>query len=106
MDFREETPPTNCPLCGRTMILVNDLKGFSVQLCRVHGIFGVDKPTNDVWVFEGFEISMAPVKRKWYLVENHRPLTIDQYREMVKNANYRRLEALDEKARARSEEEA
>lgn len=97
MDFREEPPSTNCPLCGRNLTLVNDLKGFSIQLCRVHGIFGVDKPTNDVWVLEGFEIDMAPISRKWYLIDNHRPLTLDQFRELVKNANYRRLESLHEK---------
>jgi hypothetical protein len=90
--YREEIQSTNCPLCGRSMSIVNGLKDFSIQFCRTHGIFGVDKTTNDVWVLEGFGSNMAPIKRKWYTIENHKPLTIDRYREMVKWANLKRLE--------------
>jgi hypothetical protein len=94
LDFKEETQSTNCPLCGRKMRIINDLKEFSIQFCQSHGIYGVDKPTNDAWVLEGFDIHMVPIKSKWYMVENHRPLNLDQYREMVKQANVRRLENL------------
>jgi hypothetical protein len=92
MENREETPPSNCPLCGRSMSIVNDLKDFSIQFCHTHGIYGVDKATKDTWVLEGFDINMAPIKRKWYTIENHKPLKLDQYRNMVKLANLKRLE--------------
>jgi hypothetical protein len=42
------------------------------------------------WVLEGFEINMDPIKRKWYTIENHKPLTMDRYRFMVKWANHKR----------------
>lgn len=74
------------------MSIVNDLKDFSIQICHTHGIFGVDKPTKDTWFLEGFDANMAPIKRKWYTIENPKPLTIIQYREMVKWANLKRLE--------------
>ena len=90
---------TNCPLCGRNMALIHDLANFSVQLCYTHGVFVVDKPTRDVWVLEGFEGEMVPIKRKWYTVENFRPLTLNKYRDMVKRANLKRLE---EKSAVRS----
>ncbi len=90
--YREGTKTTNCPLCGRTMGLVNDLAHFTVQFCRIHGVFLVDKPTDDVWILDGFDVEMAPIRRKWYEVENHKPLTLERYREMVKWANLRRLE--------------
>ena len=44
------------------------------------------------WVLEGFEINMAPIKRKWYTIENHKPLTMDRIRFMVKWAYHKRLE--------------
>ena len=91
--FRDEGAHlTNCPLCGRNMTLVHNLTNFSIQLCYSHGIFVVDKPTRDVWVLEGFEGAMVPIKRKWYMVENLKPLTLDKYRDMVKRANLKRLE--------------
>ena len=92
MTHKEETQPTNCPLCGRSMSIVNDLKEFSIQFCNTHGIYGVDKSTNDTWVLEGFDINMVPIKLKWYTIENHKPLTLDRYRDMVKRANLKRLE--------------
>ena len=92
MAYRDEINPTNCPLCGRVMMVVNKLKDFSIQGCNSHGIFVVDNLTRDTWVLDGFENDMTPIKRKWYLVENHKPLTMVQYREMVKKANYKRLE--------------
>jgi hypothetical protein len=93
--FKEETKTANCPLCGRQMSMINDLKEFSIQLCNIHGIYGVDKPTNDVWVLQGFDINMIPIKVKWYTIDDHRLLTLDKYREMVKLANVKRLEALN-----------
>jgi hypothetical protein len=93
--FKEETPTTNCPLCGRQMSMINDRKEFSIQVCQVHGIYGVDKPTNDVWVLEGFDINMNPIKIMWHTVENRRPLSLEKFREMVKLANLKRLEALN-----------
>ena len=92
MAYRDETQPTNCPLCGRNMSIVNGLKDFSIQFCYTHGIYGVDKATNDAWILEGFDSKMAPIKRKWYTIENHRPLTMSRYRDMVKRANLKRLE--------------
>ena len=65
------------------MSVVNDLKDFTIQFCYTHGIYGVDKATNDAWVLEGFDGNMAPIKRKWYTIENHKPLTMDRYRGMV-----------------------
>ena len=93
--FRDDVRSTNCPLCGRTMDIVSELPGFNIEICRVHGIFGVDKPTKDVWILDEFDINMAPIKRKWYTVENHKALTLPRYREMVKLANYRRLEKMN-----------
>ena len=92
MAHREETQPTYCPLCGRNMLIVKGLKDFSIQFCYTHGIYGVDKATMDTWVLEGFDINMSPIKRKWYTIENHKPLTMDKYRNMVKWANHKRLE--------------
>jgi len=92
MTYKEETKATNCPLCGRNMTIIHDLANFSIQACHTHGVFVVDKPTKDVWVLEGFDNNMAPIKRKWYTVDKHKPLTIDQYRDMVKRANLKRLE--------------
>jgi hypothetical protein len=92
MAYREEINPTNCPLCGRDMTIINKLKDFTIQACNTHGVFVVDTLTRDTWILEGFEKNMAPIKRKWYLVESHKPLTVVQYREMVKKANYKRLE--------------
>jgi len=95
--FKNETQPTNCPLCGKNMMMVHDLKDFSIQICNTHGVFVVDKPTNDTWALEGFDDKMGPIKRKWYAIDNYRPLTLNQYRDMVKKANLKRLE---EKSRA------
>jgi len=95
--LKEELHSTNCPLCGRTMDIVNELPGFIIEICSVHGIFGVDKPTKDVWILDGFDLNMAPIKRKWYTVENHKALTLPRYREMVKLANLLRLEKLNSK---------
>jgi hypothetical protein len=92
MAHREEINPTNCPLCGRTMAIINNIKDFTIQVCDTHGVFVVDTPTRDTWILEGFDKNMVPIRRKWYTVDNHRPLTIAQYREMVKRANYKRLE--------------
>jgi len=92
MVYREETKLANCPLCGRNMKMINDLRDFSIQACYTHGVFVVDKPTNDTWILEGFDKNMVPIKRKWYTVDNHKPLTLDRYRDMVKKANFKRLE--------------
>jgi hypothetical protein len=92
MTYKEETQTTNCPLCGKEMMMIHDLKGFNIQLCRTHGIFVVDKPTKDTFVLEGFDNKMMPIKRKWYTVDSFKPLSLEQYREMVKNANFKRLE--------------
>jgi hypothetical protein len=89
---KEEIQSTNCPLCGKDMMMVHDLKDFSIQFCHTHGVFVVDKPTNDTWALEGFDNKMIPIKRKWYTIDNFKPLTLDQYRDMVKNANFRRLQ--------------
>lgn len=93
--FKEDVPSTNCPLCGRTMDIVSELTGFNIEICRIHGIFVVDKPTKDVWVLDEFDINMVPIRRKWYTVENHKALTLPRYREMIKLANYRRLEKMN-----------
>lgn len=82
----------SCPLCGRNMAVIHNRGDFTVQDCRIHGVFVVDKPTKDTWVLDGFDAEMAPIRRKWYMVENHVPLTLERYREMVKRANLRRLE--------------
>ena len=92
MTYKEEIQLTNCPLCGRHMQLIKDLKGLSIQYCNTHGVFAVDNPTNDTWAIEGFDNKMTPIKRKWYTVENYKPLTLEQYRDMVKWANLKRLE--------------
>lgn len=92
MPYKVETQPTHCPVCGRIMSIVHDRKGFSVQACYTHGVFVVDKPTNDTWVLESFDVDMMPIKRRWYTVDRHEPLTIQRYRDMLKWANLRRLE--------------
>ncbi len=91
MVYKEETQPTSCPLCGRNMRIINDRVDFSIQACYTHGVFVVDKPTNDTWALEGFDNNMTPIRRRWYTVDN-KSLTIDQYRDMVKKANLKRLE--------------
>ena len=92
MTYNEEIQSTNCPLCGRHMQLIKDLKDLSIQYCNTHGVFAVDNPTNDTWAIEGFDNKMMPIKRKWYTVANFKPLTLEQYRDMVKRANLKRLE--------------
>ena len=74
------------------MTIINDLVDFSIQACYTHGIFVVDNLTRDVWVLDGFDCNMVPIRRKWHTVDNHKPLTIDKYRDMVKRANFKRLE--------------
>jgi hypothetical protein len=92
MTDKNEIQPTNCPLCGRLMTPIKGLKDVSIQHCNSHGVFVVDNSTNDTWAIEGFDDEMMPIKRRWHTVDNYRPLTLEQYREMVKMANYRRLE--------------
>ncbi|MCX6648374.1 MAG: hypothetical protein NTV61_03170 [Candidatus Bathyarchaeota archaeon] len=92
MTYKNELQTTNCPLCGRHMTLINDLKDFSIQHCNAHGVFAVDDSTNDTWAIEGFDDEMMPIKRRWYTIDNYKPLTLEQYRDMVKRANFRRLE--------------
>ncbi len=93
-DFRrfgdEDRVP--CPYCGRSMFVLNRLKSYTMQVCNSHGVFSVDRGTGDVWVLEGFEGDMTPIRRRWYLIENHVPMSVAKYREMIKIANYRRLE--------------
>jgi hypothetical protein len=74
------------------MAIVNKLKENSVQFCSNHGIFVVESQTRDTYILEGFDENMVPIKQKWYIVENFKPLDIAKYREMVKFANYKRLE--------------
>ncbi len=81
-----------CPYCGKEMRALNRLKTQTIEVCNTHGVFSVDSGTGDVWVLDGFEEDMTPIRRRWYLIENHVPLTVIRYREMVKMANYKRLE--------------
>ncbi len=92
--FRRPPDPdqAHCPYCGRGMAVINRLTDHTIQVCNTHGVFSVDRGTKDVWVLDGFEKDMTPIRRRWYLTESHKPLTVQKYREMVKLANYRRLE--------------
>jgi hypothetical protein len=87
-----EVQSANCPLCGRNMGIVNELKEVSIQVCDSHGVFVVESQTRDTFILEGFDENMVPLKQKWYLVENFKPISLTKYREMVKLANYKRLE--------------
>jgi hypothetical protein len=92
--FNEYTAPDGvpCPYCGKSMRVLHRPPEHTVQMCNAHGVFSVDEDTKDVWELDGFEKDMTPIRRRWYLIENHIPLTVTKYRAMVKLANYRRLE--------------